>query len=447
MARKWKFKDMPQEMIEVLQQRCGSNWDPKALEKFMEVSQSGFPGNQMYFTNTPEGSDFWDRIFNTGDLEHFYTKYSKNTKAFTEKPKGARKGDKFIVVTARDSIKVGDILTLAFNDRSDMPRFSHPNGNELWYEWVNLAPYSGSTKVSEQKDSYKKGFTEIPTGYNPGDKFKVVNTKCFNGDDLNYYYEPKGLKIGDIIELTRRGEDEYPFFKYPSGYEYQACWGSLELYSNDSKQTKLQPFPDQARPDEKVGTKYIVIDPASKADAGLKKGDTVTLQKNDGTSCPYFDLPDHCTGERKGRVISWKRLAPHADSSQVSLNCPYKVGDIVEIINVLRSNGHSWNSPECIGKTMVLTEKDIKCLLEKEFMMPEGNKHSINFIPSMLKIVGNTNSNSQTLNSNKLEHGKVQQNSSSNGIVLPSVPPTIAFGSVVRGVELRSNRETCKLGS
>ena len=60
---------------------------------------------------------------------------------------------------------------------------------------------------------------------------------------------------------------------------------------------------DRPYPEIKEGAQFVVLDP--ELWGHIKAGDLVTLQKNDGTRCPFFTAPD-------GRVIAiwWELLAP-----------------------------------------------------------------------------------------------------------------------------------------
>lgn len=67
---------------------------------------------------------------------------------------------------------------------------------------------------------------------------------------------------------------------------------------------KLTPLPDEPRPHEKVGARFVVVN--AKGHTCFELGDIVELTKNDGTHNPYFKR----INENRMFYSLWQRLAP-----------------------------------------------------------------------------------------------------------------------------------------
>jgi len=109
------------------------------------------------------------------------------------------------------------------------------------------------------------------------------------------------LTIGSIVILHEDDGSDMPEFRLPNDKLMYLSWSYLKPIETKSTMSSDKCFKDEARPNEKVGSKYKVVLEASHY---FNVGDIVTLIINDGSPNPKFRNPE--TG--KEFWVSWCKL-------------------------------------------------------------------------------------------------------------------------------------------
>lgn len=174
------------------------------------------------------------------------------------------------------------------------------------------------TKVKERVIGAGNNYDEDLPDFLPGMSYpdEVVGTQ--------YRVIVEGqFKLGEIVTLIQNDNTYCPKFEGTHCTDYED-WSYLRrinrpdpVMQDKIDVSKLKAFPNKARPNEKVGTKYIVV----QNDYNIEPGNIVELIKNDGTKCPYFTKEDiRC-------VIDWCSLAPlPTKKEEINLNINIKDG-------------------------------------------------------------------------------------------------------------------------
>lgn len=227
-------------------------------------------------------------------------------------PSNVKEGDKFIIVSdkrlsgtsyadyfATEGLKIGDIVILSNNDGSKTPYFKKINcqkNNPI--NWGCLAPYPSivmsntkfkvGDKVNLKKpdlsgESYK-GFTIVTMDAN-GEKMTIYSKEW---DDNNNGHRGAERDLGTLTG-RKRGH-----------WNVNECEIELADSTNSVTTQVSERYPSEERPNEKVGSKHIVVI----SDGDFEVGEIVTLTNNDGTSCPKFSNGDVTT------YCDWSQLAP-----------------------------------------------------------------------------------------------------------------------------------------
>jgi len=114
-------------------------------------------------------------------------------------------------------------------------------------------------------------------------------------------FRPVAFKDGDLIKRLEDAHDGFwPLWVRESDGLYQRCEdGWVEPVKTEPKRV---PMTDEPHPEIKEGARFVVV--KKPGNSNFKIGDVLTLERNDGSKCPFF------YHNNKIRCESWKNLAP-----------------------------------------------------------------------------------------------------------------------------------------
>lgn len=225
----------------------------------------------------------------------------------------------------------------AHYDTSDaLPPFSSfrytssPEGFDFWEKVMNEQKFDVFFEKYPKK-AWQQHYFKAPKNIQKNSKLEVVYNCYFSGEDRSDFLEEMELTIGSIVILHKDDGSDMPEFRLPNDKLMYLSWSYLKPIETKSTMSSDKCFKDEARPNEKVGSKYKFVQGMS---SYFNVGDIVTLIINDGSPNPKFRNPE--TG--KELWVSWCELTD-IDNQVVSSDFsnepqPYEViGTEYECVN------------------------------------------------------------------------------------------------------------------
>lgn len=351
-------------------------------------------------------------------------------------PSNVKKGDKFMIVSdkrindsscakyfATEGFKIGDIVILSDNDGSKNPYFKRINCQENRpINWGCLAPYPSiimkstkfkvGDKVNLKKPALRgvghKGFTIVTMDTN-GAKMTIYSKEW---DDNENGHDGEKRALGTLVNSNR------------GHWNVEECEIELADSTNSVTTQVLERYPNEERPNEKVGSKHIVVI----SDGDFEVGEVLTLTDNDGTECPEFSNGETTTW------CDWSQLAPAPyDADVLFEDKAYPNEKIGTKYKLVESSGSGFEH----GTILTLVHND-----RSDCPQFEAHGKTEYLMWCRMARINNTET---ILNLNtQQQHGKESHTYES---ILPRISSTITYGTAPRGVAVSCSRSKIQLGS
>lgn len=288
------YFDIPIEIRNKIKERIeevGNPYNETLIAEWYKKEES-IPGNTdggFHYGQSNEGFNFWAKVINDEKHHIFFERYPKKIFKAGQKVRVLKNEfndckeciDLILVVeNAEDAKKLNDgrASVLSYNGQIN---YFHVNFEPDWLEIV--------------KDD--------------------IDTKCFEKGKA-YLNEKEGTIYEEIstrnrVILKKNDGSTCPYF-WNSDKSDWFCRDWYKLKRVEQSITKSdEQFSNKARPEEIVGTQYVLCEEY----ADMEVGTIVTLEENDGSSMPYFKLPNGRTV-----LIFWKRLKAYKEVNNLNLN-------------------------------------------------------------------------------------------------------------------------------
>lgn len=417
------YKDLPIEIQIKLKERIeeqGNSFNESLYTA--DKKHGGFTWRE-----TPEGKTFWDDVLGKGKHHVFYEKYPKEINF--DRP--FRKDDvvKCISNSFNSNTKV---IGKHFQLRNDDVRklnngkvaslVSYPSGIDNEY-CVNFSSSDlvivARTEIKLSKQTEKM---ETKSDFQEGKRYldEKVGTE---------YIVVSGSLEGTVVKLHRHDQTECPLFSCTDSDGDKAnnyiSWYRLKRCAQTVSQTS--DFDDKPYPEEKVGTKYLVV-------KGKWEGSTVVLYSNDNTSMPRFR-----NEEGEGSWLEWECLKRIDQPKELSTD-RYRVKTFEEFGN--KTPGDWANDGEMdqfFGHE--LTSKQIEIYLKRK------NAGKSDFqIDDCWWIRCNDIVKIETNNFKLNTYNNEKSSNISSNTFLPRIPSTVSYGTTPRGVAVSCARSKIRVG-
>lgn len=223
------YSEYPEEIKALVKQKVQEQGNVYSEKVFDHCITEGRDNKGFDWTDTIEGSSFWNRVLIRKEFDTFYKKYpdkaSTKNQGFTEIPIDVQEGDTFVIVGNTmmngstsimiSSDMIGRVVTLTWNDGTSCPRFSLDD--DSWYfDWGYFAPHGKRSKPNN-------GYSSIPRDVKIGDQFIITNDLTFDGS-----VDPRlSNKIGEKLILWDNDGTKCPRFQFQDGSQKFVYWSSL----------------------------------------------------------------------------------------------------------------------------------------------------------------------------------------------------------------------------